>query len=104
MTRNLRPPLGSSRASFGSISVVSPVGGAPFTAAAIRMPLTTTRPGIDTTAEVDNRPRFRFLKSEVADLPVGSTFTIAGGPDVGTFTVERVDRSDPEILQVVVQG
>lgn len=103
--RNLRPPLASAFSSFGVSALVTPVGGSPVTVVVVRMGPSVANPGIVADPSVmDTRPRFRLRRSEVASLPIGSTIAIANGPDSGTFTVERTESLDPEILQVVAEA
>lgn len=103
MTRNLRPSLSPPFAAFGVSALVTPMGGNPLTAVAVRLPPMVANPGMEADPPVMDRPRFRFRRSEVPALAVGSTFVIAAGPDAGIWTVERFDTSDNDVLEVVVE-
>lgn len=103
--RDMRPPLATPFAAFGgmTLALVSPIGGAPLTAAVVRMGPAVVTPDIGGDPAVMDRPRFRFRRSEVAALPAGSTFTIADGPDVGVWTVDRFSTIDNDVLEVVAE-
>jgi hypothetical protein len=103
MSRNLRPSLSPAFASFGVSALVSPIGGSPLTAVAVRMPPTAPAPSIEGDPPVMDRPRFRFKVAAVPVLAAGSRFTIAEGPDAGVWTVERSHVNDNDVLEVVAE-
>jgi len=101
---DLRPTLDPHFRAFGVAATVTPAGGVPV---ATRIVWDTPQPGglgIDVDPQLANRPRCALRRDEVAVLAVGSTIAAIRIPARGseTFTVDRVDDTDPEILTAVV--
>ena len=102
MTTDLRPARTAFSVFDADAIITLGDGSAPFAAKVQRVGLSSSRPSIVMDQEVANRPRFRVWRAEVPKLLIGSTIQVLTGPDAGTVTVDRVDDSDPELLEAMV--
>lgn len=103
---DLRPPLAACFAPFRVTGTVTPLGGAPLTADVVWQAPQSAHPAIGADPDVlDLRPRLRLRRDQVAALPIGSTIQAPAmeGGSLKTYTVERVEDLDAQVLEAVVQ-
>jgi hypothetical protein len=99
---DLRPSLDPAFAAFGVPATVTPAGGVPIATTVIgQADLMLTQEANADPSIVDYRRRVAVRKSDVPELPVGSTilapagFVLAGTPT--TYTVDLTEDLDPEV-------
>jgi hypothetical protein len=106
MAADLRPPLGMALDAFGVPATVTPLGGSPVSATAIRLrggaPPAIGSLGLSPAIDVDLRPMISVSRAAVPALPVGSSIAADFGEGLQTYRVGRVDDGFPDEWRVVV--